>query len=78
MIPAQVIRKVRNWLANHAHGTRVPGGETILRRFHDFCSDLRSICDKLQLSQTDLDNFCDFHNCVTEWLIAKAKLNVPM
>ena len=38
--PAQVIRKVRNWLANHAHARRIPGGETILRRFNDFCANL--------------------------------------
>jgi hypothetical protein len=75
--PAQVIRKVRNWLANHAHGARVPGGDTILQRFNEFCADLGNICAKLRLSQIDLDNFCDFHNCVTEWLIANTKPNAP-
>jgi hypothetical protein len=75
--PAQVIRKVRNWLASHADGASVPGGDTILHRFNEFRADLGDICAKLQLSQTDLENFRDFHNCITEWLIANARPTVP-
>jgi hypothetical protein len=70
---AKLIKKVRNWLASHSRGTHIPGGDTILERFSEFCADLANIRGQLQLAEADLDNYRDFHNCVTEWLIANAR-----
>jgi len=66
----QLIRKVRNWLASHSTSARIPGGDTTVKRFATFWSELPQICEFLQLTATDLNNFRDFHNCVTEWLEA--------
>jgi hypothetical protein len=64
----QLIRKVRNWLASQSQTRRIPGADTIIRRFHAFCAALPEICKDLQLAEADLDNYRDFHNCVTGWL----------
>jgi hypothetical protein len=69
----QVIKKIRNWLASHSKDTHIPGGDTILKRFIEFRLELPEICNVLQLAEADLDNFRDFHNCVTEWLIANVR-----
>jgi len=68
----QLVKKVRNWLAGHSSSAHLPGGDTILKRFNAFCSELPRICKVLQLSQADLNNFRDFHNCVAEWLEANS------
>jgi hypothetical protein len=68
----QVIRKVRNWLAAHDRDLRLPGGDVIARRFDEFRVELPQICKFLQLSEMDLDNFRDFHNCVSTWLVDHA------
>ena len=67
--PAKLVKKVRNWLANHSRG-RIPGGDTILEHYHRFCADLPEICADLHLAPADLENYRDFHNCVIVWLIA--------
>jgi hypothetical protein len=67
--PASLVKKVRDWLANHARG-HIPGAAAILARHNEFCADLPEICANLQLTPTDLENYRDFHNCVIEWLIA--------
>src|SRR5438105_425063 len=64
----QLIRKVRNWLASQSKDARIPGGDTVIQRFHQFSSELPGICKDIQLAENDLSNFRDFHNCVTEWL----------
>jgi hypothetical protein len=69
----QLIKKVRNWLASHSPGAHIPGGDTIIKRFNDFCADLPEICTERQLAQADLDNYRDLHNCITEWLIANGR-----
>lgn len=69
--PKRLIRKVRNWLANQAVQVLIPGGDTILRHYDDFCANLPDICRELQLAESDLDNFRDFHNCVSAWLRVK-------
>jgi hypothetical protein len=68
---AQMIKKVRNWLASVSAGEPIPGGDTIHKRFTEFCADLPQICGKLHLVEAGLDNFRDFQNCVEDWLIAK-------
>jgi hypothetical protein len=69
----RVIRKVRNWLANHSKDEYIPGGDLIIQRFNTFCLELPEICSILQLADADLDNFRDYHNCVTEWLNANQR-----
>jgi hypothetical protein len=69
----QAVRKVRNWLASQSKEKHIAGGQTIVSRFSQFRADLPAICEVLQLSEEDLDNFRDFHNCVTQWLIANAR-----
>jgi hypothetical protein len=71
--PGQIVKKVRNWLASQSEDAHIPGGDTILDRFNSFCSDLPDICMERQLSEADLNNCRDYHNRVTEWLIANAR-----
>jgi hypothetical protein len=71
--PARIIKRVRNWLANHSTHEHIPGGDLISQRFKAFCLDLPEICSVLQLADGDLDNFRDYHNCVTSWLNANLR-----
>jgi hypothetical protein len=60
-------------IARQSQQAYIPGGDTILKRFQAFSSDLSALCTELHLTATDLDNFRDFHNCVTEWLNVNAQ-----
>jgi hypothetical protein len=71
--PEELIRKVRNWLANNSRKMRIAGADLILKNYQTFCGDLPEICKNLRLTLTDMENYRDFHNCVIEWIDANER-----
>jgi hypothetical protein len=45
--PAQVVKRVRNWLASQSRYASLPRGDIVLQRFNEFCADLPRIAGQL-------------------------------
>jgi hypothetical protein len=67
--PSAVIEIIRNWLSTTpaAHGTVIPSGTVIARRFRAFRAALPSWCENLQLNPLRL-TFTDDVTLVVAWL----------
>jgi hypothetical protein len=61
-----VVSMVRNWLRNATPATTLPGGKAITNRYEIFRSELPKMCDKLQMSESDL-TFADYAWLISEW-----------
>jgi hypothetical protein len=61
--PANVIKKVRNWLAPHK--TPLPGGAAIVRRYLAFQKALPKVCQQLDLQPDELE-FNDLVNVIKQ------------
>lgn len=58
---------VRDWLNSARGGAAVPGPKTMAQRYVQFRLDLRSMCRRQGLHQTDL-SFIDYRTLVGAWL----------
>ena len=63
----EVIRLVRNWLNSASKRKTIPGGTTILERYHQFNDVLPLMCEKLRLIPGEL-TFVDYAILVEQWL----------
>ena len=61
-----VVSMVRNWLRNATPLTTLPGGKTITNRYEIFRNELPKMCDKLQMSESEL-TFADYAWLISEW-----------
>jgi hypothetical protein len=66
-----LVSKVRAWLQSQTQRT-LAGGEFILNRFHKFQTDLPALLAAMKKTEADLDNYRDFYNLVTEWVMTDA------
>jgi hypothetical protein len=61
-----VVSTVRNWLRNATPMTTLPGGKAITNRYEIFRNELPKMCDKLQMSESEL-TFADYAWLISEW-----------
>lgn len=66
--PDEAIKAVRNWLsAATVRLVKIPGGDTIARRYARFRDELPAMCERLQFTVDEL-TFSDYVLQVEEWL----------
>jgi hypothetical protein len=64
---ADMITKVRDFLANHARRISVAGGDFIANRFEEFLTELPNYCDTVRWNRDKLQ-FAEFVSCVEFWV----------
>lgn len=69
--PDQAIVQVRNWLRAQT-SKQLPGGKYICEQFLVFQSELPKLLTKLSLTESELENYLDYHNVVTRWVALNA------
>ena len=65
--PDLLIRRIRDWLRDHNTTSSFPSAQRIIRRFHEFQSQLPLICESPELDPHELQ-FNDFTTLVEFWL----------
>lgn len=63
----EAIKVIRNWLRSVSGRATIPGGKEILRRFHQFKSELPDLCKEIKLTIDEMI-FNDYTNIVALWL----------
>jgi hypothetical protein len=63
-----LIQQVRHWLQNQTERSLL-GVERIVQRFHSFQSQIPELLGKLHKSERDLENYVDFHNLASAWIV---------
>jgi len=64
--PEQVVRSIRNWLANNS-GRSLPGGAALWQQYRRFANWLPRRCRALELKENEL-TFLDYWSLVAEWI----------
>ena len=65
----KLVTVVRAWLQNQTP-RKLPGGEHLVRRFRQFRADIPTLLAAIHKTETDLENYRDFHSLVAEWIAA--------
>ncbi|MBM4256814.1 MAG: hypothetical protein FJ147_13080 [Deltaproteobacteria bacterium] len=72
----ELIRRIRGWLTTASKRTTIPGGETIAKRFDQFCSELPAICNALHKRVEEL-TFLEYKDLVAAWLRQNSLQRLP-